>query len=113
MYDRAILDVTEAIDISNVVVTPIKPPVVTPSVPSNIHVTVGAKLVVITWDVVKGLQHRLNYRVKGTTAWTTIGVSAGRKILALTPKTTYEYQLEAIGKNVASQWSTVAEFTTK
>ncbi len=73
----------------------------------------------LNWATVSGaVKYRVRYRATGTTAWTTIKVSAPRTklwITGLASAQAYEWQMKAVcqyGVSNGTEWTTVQTFTT-
>lgn len=80
----------------------------TPACPSGIQVSAAGNSVTVSWDAVSGASsyelifNKVSYRVYGTS----------RTIYGLTPSTSYQYQVCAVGKGGSSSYSTARTVTT-
>lgn len=69
---------------------------------------------ILSWDAMGTMGYNLNYRVAGSTTWSTQFTLAPNHILVgLLPGTTYQYQVQSIcGTASTSMWSSIGSFTT-
>lgn len=85
------------------------------SVPTGLStVTVTSASAILTWVAVSGaVSYNIQYRVVGTTTWSTTTSSVNSvAISGLTPATTYEFQVEVVCTSGTSGYSASSDFTT-
>lgn len=68
----------------------------------------------IKWDAVAGAtKYQIQYRPSGVASWTkTNTTNLSKKLIGLTPSTTYQYKVKAICGATSSPFSTIQTFTT-
>jgi len=69
----------------------------------------------VSWGAVSGASsYNVQYRVNGTTTWTTVtSTTNSRSLTGLTANTTYQYQVQAVCSGVSGSYSSIATFTTQ
>lgn len=86
------------------------------SMPTGVTATgITASTAKIKWDIVPGAEtYRVQYRVEGTTSWTSkTSFTNQKKIKLLAPSTTYEYRVRSQCADAAvSTYSAIQTFTT-
>jgi hypothetical protein len=68
----------------------------------------------VSWGAVSGASsYNVQYRVNGTTTWTTVtSTTNSRSLTGLTANTTYQYQVQAVCSGTSGSYSSIATFTT-
>jgi hypothetical protein len=68
----------------------------------------------LNWSAVSGAQsYNVQYRVNGTTTWTTVtSTTTSRSITGLAASTAYQYQVQAVCSSATGTYSPIATFTT-
>lgn len=68
----------------------------------------------LNWAAVTGaLSYNVQYRVNGTTTWTTVtSTTTSRSITGLTASTAYQYQVQALCSTATGNYSAISTFTT-
>lgn len=92
------------------------PPVTTGcGTPGSLNATsITTTAATLNWSTVSGAQsYNVQYRVNGTTTWTTVtSTTTSRSISGLAASTAYQYQVQAVCSSATGNYSSIATFTT-
>ena len=68
----------------------------------------------VSWAAVSGASsYNVQYRVNGTTTWTTVtSTTNSRSLTGLSANTTYQYQIQAVCSGTSGTYSSISTFTT-